>query len=265
MSSVDPIEIVTPVIKAFDKWSDTIVKFWSIIKDNFELRRDTSCSMHIHISSYKGRFDLAQLKRIAQAIVLWERKTALCAPPTRDDRVQAFCLSNRKGNVPVAEDIKKYGPIEGLMRAFAHIQEARSCDKIVEYICSDKHRSWNLLPARQNGHGSVEFRRPPGMIDAKKSLHWIAFTMAFINLTLTADMDWMLQRLRKELLHHRRPSSDFEDLLRDSAEQVGVHMFLEPNLRQLDDPLSLHITTMRPDYLAWLRRLDPAYHLSIND
>lgn len=68
------------MIKAFDKWSDTIVQFWSTIEDLFELRRNSSCRTHIYVSSHRGRYDLAQLQRIAKAIVLRERKTALCAP-----------------------------------------------------------------------------------------------------------------------------------------------------------------------------------------
>lgn len=88
--------------------------------------------------------------------------------------------------------------------------------------------------------------------------------MAFMNLTLIADMDWTLQRLKKKRLHHLRPCYDSETLLRNSAEKDGVHVFLEPNLWQLDKPLYMHVTTMRPDYLTWPRLFEPTYQLRTN-
>lgn len=223
--------------------------------------------MHVHVSAAQGRFDIDQMRRIAKAVVLWERDTARCAPPSRDDRVQNFCLSNVRGSVPAARSIQSHGPVRGLKRAFGHIDRASRND-IVEYVCPDKHRAWNLLPARETGHGSVEFRRPPGVATSKKAKHWIAFTMAFIDMTLRSNLDRISRRLSRYRLQRRNPdtalesSLNFDDLLLASANRLGVYSTLDPRLRQLDEPGSLHITMMRPDQVSWLQRLDDDYHLS---
>ncbi|KAF2637555.1 hypothetical protein P280DRAFT_482984 [Massarina eburnea CBS 473.64] len=258
-----PVEIVTPVVKADATWVATIDKFWSIMQRHFELRRDTSCGMHIHISPQQGKFDIDQLRRIAKAVVLWERDTARCAPPSRDDHAQDFCLSNVKGRVPVADDLWTHGPLRGIRHAFRHIDHA-SRNEIVRYVCPDKHRAWNFLPARETGHGSVEFRRPPGVVTAKKAKHWIAFTMAFVDMAMRTNLGRIARWLPK--YHHRRsttisrPTFEFDDLLLASADKLGLYATLDPRLRQSDEPRSLHITMMRPDYFDWLRRFDDDYH-----
>ena len=263
----DPVEIVTPVVKADSTWRTTIDQFWSIIRKHFDLRRDTSCGMHIHVSPVQSRFDIGQLRCIAKAVVLWERDTARCAPPSRDDRVQNFCLSNVLGAVPAARSIQAHGPLRGLRHAFRHIDHASRND-IVDYVCPDKHRVWNFLSARETGHGSVEFRRPPGVTTGKKAKHWIAFTMAFIDMALRSNLDRVARRLSKHSLRHRRAdktsgsSLNFEDLLLASAEHLGVYCNLDPRLHQLDEPRSLHITMMRPNQINWLQRFDDDYHLS---
>jgi hypothetical protein len=205
----------------------------------FELRRDTSCGMHIHISPHQGKFDIGQLRCIAKAVVLWERDTARCAPPSRDDHAQNFCLSNVEGRVPVANELRTHGPLRGVRHTFCHIHHASRND-IVNYVCPDKHHAWNFLPSRETGHGSVEFRRPPGVVTAKKAKHWIAFTMAFVDMAMRTDLDLIARRLLKH--HHRRhrtagmtsrPSFDFDDLLLASAESLGVNSIFDQGFASL--------------------------------
>ncbi|KAF5253253.1 hypothetical protein FANTH_1849 [Fusarium anthophilum] len=67
----------------------------------------------------------------------------------------------------------------GLANLFATIESLDRND-IVDLISPSKFYAWNFLPSRTDGHGSIEFRRPPGVIGAKKTKHWIAFTLAFV-------------------------------------------------------------------------------------
>ncbi|KAF2188329.1 hypothetical protein K469DRAFT_703837 [Zopfia rhizophila CBS 207.26] len=169
----------------------------------------------------------------------------------------------------VAGELRIHGPLRGVRHAFRHIDHA-SRDDIVNYVCPDKHRAWNFLPARETGHGSVEFRRPPGVVTAKKAKHWIAFTMAFVDMAMRTYLGRIARWLPK--YQHRRhtagttsrPTFDFDDLLLASAESLGVLSIFDPRLRQSDEPRSLHITMMRSDYFDWLRRFDDDYHLSVN-
>jgi hypothetical protein len=169
----------------------------------------------------------------------------------------------------VAGELRTHGPLRGIRHAFHHIGRA-SRDDIVSYVCPDKHRAWNFLPARESGHGSVEFRRPPGVVNGKKAKHWIAFTMAFVDMAMRNDLDQISRGIakdyhrRREVVSTSRPSTEFDDLLLASAQHLGLYSTLDPRLRQSDEPRSLHITMMRPDYFAWLQKFDEEYHLSDN-
>jgi hypothetical protein len=259
------VEIVTPVVVADATWIPTIDKFWSVVNLHFEFRCDTSCGFHVHISPSSGEYDVRQLRRIAKAVVLWERNTAQCAPPSRQDKVMAFCKSNIKGDVPAGRQLQTHGSSRGLRRVFRYIDLQYSHDAIVDYVCPDKYRAWNFLPAKEGGHGSFEFHRAPGVFNAKKAKHWIAFTMAFVDMAMRLSLDSIVRRLAKQKHRSEAPSqTTFDDFLLASAERIGVWSQLDPRLHQLDEPRTLHITTMLPDHLEWLRRFDDDYRESVN-
>ena len=122
---------------------------------------------------------------MAKAVVFWEPSTAKCAPLSRQDEVQDFCKSNIAGTM-VGQVLENYGLVQGLQLAFEHIDRA-GVNEIVRYVCPDKYRAWNFLPCKTGGTGSIEFRRPPGVVTAKKTKHWIAFTMAFVDMAVQFD------------------------------------------------------------------------------
>jgi len=145
---------------------------------HFEYRRDTSCGFHIHTSPLTRSYTLEQIRQITKAIVFWEPATAECAPPSRQDRVLGFCKSNISMPVPVAFPLDTHSAWRGHQAVAGHIDNS-SRDDVVDYVCPDKYRAWNLLPSKQDGFGSIEFRRAPGVVTAKQAKHWIAFIMAF--------------------------------------------------------------------------------------
>jgi Putative amidoligase enzyme len=179
----DPLEIVSPVIPADASWVSTIDRFWSVLDQHFQFRRDTCCGFYVHISFASGSYSLAQLRSMAKAVVFWEPATSRCAPLSRQDRVQDFCKSNVKKPVPVAVELDKYGPLRGLYHAYNYIDSANR-DDIVGYVCPNKYRAWNFNPSRTGKPGSIEFRGPPGVVTAKKAKLWIAFAMAFLDVAL---------------------------------------------------------------------------------
>jgi hypothetical protein len=121
-------------------------------------------------------------------------------------------------------------------------------------VCLDKYRAWNFLPDKDKGHGSVEFRRPPGVVNFKKSKHWIAFTMAFIEMA-------MQQGTSIEQLDSQRPArqDNFDALLPGAARSIGECATLDARLYQSDEPTSLHITMMNDQQLGYLLRFDKDY------
>ncbi|KAH3908047.1 hypothetical protein HBI56_150000 [Parastagonospora nodorum] len=121
-------------------------------------------------------------------------------------------------------------------------------------MCPDKCRAWNFLPAKDTGHGSVEFRRPPGVVNSKKSKHWIAFAMAFIEMA-------MQQGTSIEQLGNQRPArqDNFDALLLGAARSIDEYATLDARLYQSDEPTSLHITMMNDQQLGYLLRIDKDY------
>ncbi|KAI1165545.1 hypothetical protein F5B18DRAFT_610036 [Nemania serpens] len=57
----DPVEIVSPVIVADEGWTTTIDSFWDTMNQFFDIRQDTTCGFHVHISFQQGHFTLPQL------------------------------------------------------------------------------------------------------------------------------------------------------------------------------------------------------------
>ncbi|KAI1354489.1 hypothetical protein F5Y01DRAFT_302495 [Xylaria sp. FL0043] len=204
----------------------------------FEFRQDTTCGFH-------------------------EPATARCAPLSRQDRVNEFCKSNLKGP-RILEILRKYGPLKGVRRIFNIIDELSRND-LVDFICPGKHYAWNLQPSKEGRSGSIEFRRPPGVITGKKSKHWIAFTMAFIWMAVKFDPEKFLsawvnaERNHREVFH-----PDFQAQLLSSAQDIGEHWNLDSRLLQMDDVAKLHITMMSEEGFSWLYEKELGYTWSEN-
>ncbi|OTB02234.1 hypothetical protein M426DRAFT_24859 [Hypoxylon sp. CI-4A] len=56
-----PVEIVSPILVAHATWETKIDLLWATLHQFFEFRKDTSCGLHIHISSQEGHFTIEQL------------------------------------------------------------------------------------------------------------------------------------------------------------------------------------------------------------
>ena len=129
-----PVEVVSPVIVADESWTKVIDKFWSVILEHFELRRDTTCGFHVHISTRRGNYTLEELRMMAKAVVFWEPATKRMTPWSRHDECLDFCKSNILADVPVNDVLRTDGPLRGLVTAYGNIDR---CDRdaIIDYIC----------------------------------------------------------------------------------------------------------------------------------
>lgn len=201
---------------------------------------------------------------MAEAVVFWEPATKRCAPPSRHDSIQDFCKSNIAEDVPVHQEFRTHGPLRGLARGYDYIDHAGR-DQICQYICPDKYRAWNFNPSKTGGSGSIEFRRPPGVVTAKKAKHWIAFAMTFVEMAIqfnpSALAAYMVDNLPElNSAYH----TDFQDHFLACARRLGTYAILDPRLQQSDEPRSLHITLMTMDRFMRLREFDNDYQLSPN-
>ena len=109
------------------------------------------------------------------------------------------------------------------------------------------------------GHGSLEFRRPPGVATAKKAKHWIAFAMTFLDMAIQFNQVGLSTAVQtasrlKEVYH-----PDFEKQLLTCARRLSTFPILDARLRQQDDPRSLYISNMVDEDLTWLTSIDADY------
>ncbi|KAL8730745.1 MAG: hypothetical protein Q9181_004551 [Wetmoreana brouardii] len=251
-----PVEIVTPVIRATPDWVSLIDRFWSVLNQYYECLRDTTCGFHVHISPVTKSYSDDQIRQLAKAIVFWGPATAECAPPSRQDNVQDFCKSNFDADDPTTGSLRGHGDV------FQYIDNA-SRDEVIKFVCPDKYRAWNLLPSKFRGSGSIEFRRAPGVETAKKAKHWIAFTMAFIEMAMQFNPNDLARYAQSNPVLHDLTFQHFESTLLDCARQIDVYVQLDPRLRQPDNPRTLHITTMQKDRIRILQQLDKDHHKSV--
>ena len=249
-----------PKTRGDEYWTSVVDKFWAVMRAHFELRQDTSCGLHVHISMLLGKYDLPQLRKLAKAVIYWDSAVIMCAPPSRSARVSSFCGDNLQSS-DAWDDYMGQGPLRGLKAAFEHI-DTMDRDSIVAYVCPNGRRGWNFKPALATGSGSVEFRRPPGVVTAKKAKHWIAFVMCFVDMAMKYNPhDFMIKKpLIPNIISLILP--EFESQLLASAKALGLDMVLDARLHQKDDPRSLYLhPTLRRNSAAmeYLQKIDQDY------
>ncbi|KIW68925.1 hypothetical protein PV04_04837 [Phialophora macrospora] len=156
-----------------------------------------------------------------------------------------------------------YGPLRGLEYAFDYIDNC-SRESVVDYVCPDKYRAWNFNPCRPGGHGSIEFRRAPGAVQSGSSIHWIAFTMAFIDMAIQYSPATLATRVRDAAYLPEVYHPDFRTELLECAAQLGLTGLLDLEAGRHEDPESLHFTTTSSKVINHLKRFDRRYRFSDN-
>jgi hypothetical protein len=108
------------------------------------------------------------------------------------------------------------------------------------------------------------------VVDAKRAKHWIAFTMAFVEMAIQFNPAQAFHQpslLNRDLEPSGSDSFDsdcFKTYLLACAKQLGIFAQLDPRLYQVDNTRSLHITTLGNEALEWLQQHDQHYHFSVN-
>ena len=200
---------------------------------------------------------------MAKAVIYWEPATRRRAPPSRHDQVQPFCKTNISDGVMCWKPLERYGPLRGLMYAFDFLDRSTEQDTVVFYVCPSKNYAWNFKPCMKGGHGSIEFRRPPGVTTAASAKYWIAFTMTFVDLALLHSPQEVADRL--DLLGPDGMSlsevylGNFQEQLNNCARELGVQQLLEDQTASKDDIDNLYLTKITDTALAYLQSIDDRY------
>jgi hypothetical protein len=160
--------------------------------------------------------------------------------------------------------LREKGPLRGIEAVFGMLDKL-SRDELIDFICPGKFYAWNLQPSKEGKSGSVEFRRAPSVVSSKKAKHWVAFTMAFVWMSIKFESKkfidaWATAGNNYRSIFH----PDFQQQLLYSARDIGEYWNLDTRLLQIDDVANLHITMMSEQGFSWLSDKGLGYNWSTN-
>jgi hypothetical protein len=202
-----------------------------IVHENLDgVRSDDLCGTHVHISleptpwsealgkpaepaksgesgepgKSRKPGEFGPLKRLAIAILFWERCIDVLMPPSHLNN--EYCKSNYASfyDAEVVPSVRKQG-LPGwtseLYYAYEKIDEATTVGGI-EGIMNHQPRAfkdpqspprhswfrWNFVPVLYDNMETVEFRQPPISENANEAIGWVYFALGFVRAAVTWDM-----------------------------------------------------------------------------
>lgn len=189
--SATPVEIATPILRNWSwKWviPDMCQAITSLAAPNLgiQVAFNSSTGLHVHIGI--GRpYTLAELKRIAKAIVLFEaqmdRYHPICRVPEED---LGSCFRSCRNslalrgltNSEMLDVIDRCGKTEDLLCTINGLGKERSYQRFYRY---------NFLPVQT--YGTIEFRQAMGTKDPQWIVNWITIVIRFVTRAVKTSDD----------------------------------------------------------------------------
>lgn len=187
-----PIEISTPILRG-GNWESTIIRMFQIIKDSFEVDFNPTTGLHVHIGIGRG-YKLQDLKRIAKAVVLFEKQMDQYHPESRClspvpgrlftqgllSSIQIFpCRSSKPlrglSNIEMVKVIDKAENMLDLFRTINSAKDDWSLEKD-----SPPYRGYRYNLSSFLKYKTVEFRQAIGTVDGDATVDWIGRTIKFV-------------------------------------------------------------------------------------
>lgn len=168
-----------------------IKEFWYAFDKTFEQEIfNESCGSHVHVRPMGLGYDLEELRKIAYAVVVYEKHILEVLPEERRDH--HYCEPNTKVS-PKLRQIFRHGRNRS---SFNDLRDQIYDVETLEELCTlmqgnqDDNRRvlWNF--DNLTGHkGTIEFRGGPGLHDARMTIRWILFAISFILLAIEEVRD----------------------------------------------------------------------------
>ncbi|RYO17544.1 hypothetical protein AA0111_g11040 [Alternaria arborescens] len=135
----------------------------------------------------KWSWTLSQVKRLAKAVLYYERSIDTLLPQER--RQNIWAQSNRHNTITKPQDVatlftwidgaKDIPYIALIMCAFSKdSQYGRDVGKTQDFVHNVFR--WNFMPLTKGSMGTIEFRQPPGSSNAVATKLWVTFAASFI-------------------------------------------------------------------------------------
>jgi len=224
-----PVEITSPIILNNNgvHWKAQVRKFWDFFQHfSTEIQTNDTCGTHVHISlSESTSWSLGNLKRLSMAIIWFEPAIEVILPKQR--RQNKWAKANHKDHPQF-----KAQTIENI---FHMIHSCETTDALIDCMNpqDDRYFGWNFTNLRKDAIGTVEFRRPPGVVGRATCLSWMEFTAAFaraaVNVQDPTDLikyqqsvEGMKSFLYATLPRGVRPRQVFGRIFRNKSGRIDV-------------------------------------------
>ena len=188
-------EITSRILTTDEDWQAELGKVFGILSKYCRILLTWDCSMHVHVSPDRLRsFSDAELQGLCKGLCYLDEATTAALPGERKENHWAPRNLKVQGDGIFFQDLKviqktyedvptgSWGP---LFRLLDTIQAVDVC-KTIQH--NNKAAGWNFLNiCTSDGHGTVEFRRPPGADSARKAIHWTAIVLGLFSESLAFD------------------------------------------------------------------------------
>lgn len=212
------MEIVSRVMNIDEDWQTEITKIWEELHKNFYIETQSTCGTHVHLRPMDG-FELSQLKNMAKVIAVFERNVRDAMPKERKDSKWAMSNVSQKELSPKltqfynqCRNSNDYNPL------FRGIDFIISDEELSAIMSPGKIVTWNFRNVL-NSCGTLEFRRPPQVVDAKSTCNWVAFALSFVSYALSSDFS-------NSNLTSPKESTHFQECIRQHARHLGMESAL---------------------------------------
>ncbi|KZF24818.1 hypothetical protein L228DRAFT_56544 [Xylona heveae TC161] len=219
-------EIVSPAFPLNSNWQKELSLVFQILDTYFTTVKDASCGTHVHISRADSDFSIVNTKPILKACIYFQEAIEKCLPVYR--RNANWCCPN----VEMSEELTELYPRESgqsFKRIFDRVDATTTMEDIVSLFSPSRHATWNLRNILYQ-RGTIEFRAPPQVLTARSTIHWIAFAVAFLELSTTCSFS------RKEQASEPGTLLELRAGIMPALNSLGLSSAISSLLVSEDDP-----------------------------
>ncbi|KAM7210188.1 hypothetical protein V8F06_014434, partial [Rhypophila decipiens] len=224
------MEIVSRVLSTEDDWPAEIERVFDVLTKYCHIRTTSKCGFHVHVSPGTTiKYTDEQLQAICKGLTLFE--VATTAVLHGDRKNNPWAQSNVvNSDHPLVGDER---PIMAVFRAIPTQSWAPVFQMLDTLTChghkqglevlqsSCKSVGWNFqgLMAHGDGTGTIEIRRPPGVVSAAQAKHWTALVVGLFSEALSTNWAVEEQQLINRFDH---PSvQELGDFVTRGLERLG--------------------------------------------
>ena len=160
--------------------------FWDAFSEAFEQElHNESCGSHVHVRPMGPGYNLEELKRIAYAVIVYEKHVLSFLPQERRDAY--YCQPNT-GISPQLKDIFWNGRTRTSYDDLRdQIYDIETSEELCTFMQGTQEGNRKVLWNFDNvcgAKGTIEFRGGPGLHSQGETVFWILFAVGFILLAI---------------------------------------------------------------------------------